>query len=115
MSRERIIQIALISLAVVFFLVVLIYTVDYAVYRDNRIKNRLAREFCECAMNETIQNGDYKIQEDFQYPLKLDSSYAVTFRKYNRGMSDRERENFIEELKDRVFEQCPSAVEQIFK
>jgi hypothetical protein len=115
MSRERIIQIALISAAVVFFVVVLIFTIDYAVFRDNRIKNRLANHFCECAMQEDLLSGDYNVQEDFQYPAALDSIYATKFRRYKKGMTDREKENFIEDVRNRVFEKCPSAVEQIFR
>lgn len=115
MSRERIIQISLISAAVIFFLVVLIFTIDYAVYRDARIKNRLANHFCECVSNESIYNGKYKDQEDFAYPEKLDSLYAIKFRKYKRGMTDREREAFIEDLKGRVFKRCPNDVEKIFR
>lgn len=115
MSRERIIQISLISAAVIFFLVVLYFLIDYTVYRDNRIKKRLASHFCECVANESTTGGKYRSQEDFAYPEKLDSIYAIKFRKYKRGMTDREREAFIEDLRDKVFDLCPNDVEKIFR
>ncbi|WBM73984.1 hypothetical protein [Saprospira grandis] len=54
MERKTIIQWSITGAAVLFFLVVLIYTIDYIAFRDDRIKNNLATSFCECTLMEEV-------------------------------------------------------------
>lgn len=102
MSRERIKQIIFISLAVVVFLTILIFTIDYVAFRDSRIKNRLAKTFCDCVAEE---NASYK---------ELETCYGEHFKRYNRRMSTKEQEVFIEAVRERVFKSCPEKTELYF-
>jgi hypothetical protein len=115
MTRERIIQISIISASIIFFLVILIFTIDYIVLRDSRIKNNLAKKFCECTLKENVQKGSFELlDEGFQYANGLDDCYSKDFKKYGRGMTDKQREAFIDDVRDRVFAKCPASVEKVF-
>lgn len=115
MNRERIIQIAVISFSVLFFIAVLIFTIDYVAYRDSRIKNRLAKKFCECTLNEKIQKGSFEVMDEgFQYASGLEDCYSKEFKKYGKGMTEKQREAFIEDIRDIVFQRCPASVEKVF-
>jgi hypothetical protein len=115
MTRERIIQIAIISTSVLLFISVLIYTIDYVAYRDGRIKNKLAKRFCECTLKEEVQKGSFEVlEEGFQYATVLEKCYGDEFKKYGKGMTDKQREAFIEDVRDLVFKKCPASVEKVF-
>jgi hypothetical protein len=115
MTRERIIQISIISASVIVFLIVLIFTIDYVAYRDGRIKNRLAKKFCECCLKETVQKGAFeRLDEGFEYASGLDDCYGKEFKKYGKGMTDKQREAFIEDVQELVFKKCPASVEKVF-
>ena len=115
MTRERIIQISIISASVLLFLTVLIFTIDYVAYRDGRIKNRLAKKFCECCLKESIQKGSQETtDEGFVYSTGLDDCYGKEFKKYGKGMTDKQREAFIEDVEEIIFKKCPASVEKVF-
>lgn len=116
MTRERIIQISLIVAAIIFSLVIFGFTIDYVVYRDNRIKNNLAKRFCECTLQENVQKGSYEVMDEgFQYATGLESCYAEEFKKYGKGLTEKQREAFIEDVRERVFKRCPASLEKVFQ
>jgi len=115
MTRERIIQISIISASVLLFIIVLIFTIDYVAYRDGRIKNRLAKKFCECCLKESVQKGSFEIMgEGFEYASGLNDCYGKEFKKYGKRMTDKQREAFIEDIQEMVFKKCPASVEKVF-
>ncbi|AFC26082.1 hypothetical protein [Saprospira grandis] len=116
MERKTIIQWSITGAAVLFFLVVLIYTIDYIAFRDDRIKNNLATSFCECTLMEAVQNGDYELlEEGFQYATGLNPCFAEEFEPYKKGLSDAQREFFLQDLEKRIFKRCPHSAEKIFQ
>ena len=116
MRRERIIQIAIISVSVIIFLIVLFYTLDYVLLKDNRIKNNLAKQYCECTLKIDVQNSDYEtMDEGFIYKKGLEPCWADEFSKYKRGLTDLEKESFIDDLRERIFERCPTNNDKVFK
>lgn len=116
MSRERIIQIAIILVSAIIFLIVLFYTLDYVLWKDNRIKNNLAKKYCDCTLKVDVQNGDYEIMEEgFVYAKGLEPCWASDFTKYKKGLTDLEKDAFINDLRERIFERCPTNSDHVFK
>jgi hypothetical protein len=88
---------------------------DYVAYRDGRIKNRLAKKFCECCLKDSIQKGSQETtDEGFVYSTGLDDCYGKEFKKYGKGMTDKQREAFIEDVEEIIFKKCPASVEKVF-
>ena len=115
MTREKIIQIGIISVGVLFFLTITIYTIDLIAYRENRIKNNLAKKFCECTLSQSVQKGNFEIMDEgFQYASKLDNCYGEEFKKYGKGFTEKQKEAFIEDLTERIFKKCPASAEKVF-
>jgi hypothetical protein len=115
LSKEKKIQITVISSVAMIFLILSIFIIDLIIYKDSRIKNRLAQKFCDCTLKNSIQKGSFEeVEEGFQYASGLDDCYAVEFKKYNKGLTDLEKEAFIEDVQDRVFKKCPASVEKVF-
>jgi hypothetical protein len=115
MTKEKIIQISIISLGVLFFLTICIYTIDLIAFKENRIKNNLAKKFCECTLNKSVLKGDFEtMDEGFQYASKLDNCYGEEFKKYGKGFTEKQKEAFIEELTERIFKKCPASAEKVF-
>ena len=116
MNRERIIQISIISVSIIIFLIVFFYTIDYVFWRDNRIKNNLARKYCDCVLKEEVQNGDYELMEEgFLYAKGLETCWAEDFKKYNKGLTELQKEAFIDDLKTRIFERCANVNNAVMK
>jgi len=106
---------AILSIPILLFLILLIFTIDYVVYRDARIKNNMADQFCQCSMNEKVRTGSFEsTEEGFQYALGLESCFAEKFKTYSDGLSDKEKEKFIADLMEKVFQKCPKSVEKVF-
>lgn len=116
MTRERVIQISIISASILFFLIIFIYTIDYVVYRDGRIKNNLAKRFCDCTLKESVQKGAFDVEEEgFQYATGLETCYGEEFKKYGKGFTEKQREAFIDDVQERIFKRCPASVEKVLK
>lgn len=115
LSKEKKIQITVICSVIFVFLLLSIYIIDLIIYKDSRIKNRLAQKFCDCTLKNSIQKGSFEeIEEGFQYAIGLEDCYAVEFKKYNKGLTELEKEAFIEDVMERVFKKCPANVEKVF-
>ncbi len=54
------------------------------------------------------------MDEGFQYASGLDDCYSKEFKKYGKGMTEKQREAFIEYIRDIVFQRCPASVEKVF-
>lgn len=116
MNRERIIQIVVISVSVTLFLILLFYTMDYVLWKDNRIKNNLAKQYCDCTLKTEVQNGDYELMEEgFVYAKGLENCWANDFAKYKEGLTELEKEAFIEDLRERIFERCAASNDHVLK
>lgn len=105
----------IISAFILLMLIILILTTYFLFWYERVPVDSIAEQFCSCIEDSAVQSSKLtETQEDFAYKSGMNDCFGKAFSFVDDGLRYEEELEYVEIIRDRIFEICPDALGKIY-